>query len=167
MVAAQVCHAAGGIAVSLNLREDVEARWMSGRLKSDPVRLLQNSLNRQLKRAGVSDLAYMFQFEQARNGRLHLHGMILPGEIGADGLEAVKRALRAAVGRILGQAGSTQLHFQPLTDAKGWVRYMSKAEAGTRRRTGFDKLSFMSRSMSRQAGRHHDAVRRTRLPRSA
>jgi hypothetical protein len=142
----QTTGAEGGLAFSLNLRDDVER---SASRASDPVAFLAKRFSRALRAAGLAGLPFSFQTEQTGQGRLHLHGVVLVGD--ADPA-MVKATFAQAGGKKKGRAASTQVKFDLLFDGGGWAGYCLKS---ARRVVPGDRQSFVSPTLKKLVKKFH------------
>lgn len=112
----------GGLAFTLNLSPDIEAR--ATRSKRKPRDFIRDRISREMKRLSCHDHALLITLEHSKGGRLHVHGTILaPGQSPKD----IKTALRRAGGKWAGPAGSKfQADVKPLQAAHCWHRYVAK-----------------------------------------
>lgn len=136
---------AGGQAFSLNLSEKTQEKLKRHR---DPLRAFTDTLNREMKKLGLSGVPYALTLENSAKDKLHVHGFLIPPD-GAN--RAVRRALRAAGGNISGRAGSRQLDLRKLSDGAGWIFYSRKAKAHTDEVLKGDARLFLNRSMTNAA----------------
>lgn len=139
----------GGYAVTLHPRPDY-ARDL--RSKDRPVRALSKRFWRVMKKSDLGDLKIILAIEIApSSGRLHLHGVVLPG---THPLPLIKSVLRDGAKRISGRSGSRQVTLKRLYDAAGWLGYMQKDKRLTRKLLTLaktERLVWCSRSMIRLA----------------
>lgn len=139
--ATEAAQRAGGLALTLNLHPDIEAH---ARASTDPMRYLTLRIDRALKKHGMSDLPRAFILETSPAGRLHLHGVIIPGE---HTLDTVKLALREGAGKITRQgAAPRQLDLQEVTGAAGWASYTLKGDPAS---------IYLAQPATRAARQHH------------
>lgn len=91
---------------------------------SNPAQLFQKRLNRFLREAGLTDVAFAFAFDVNDEDKLHAHGSIV---FRPEQEKAVKLALRKAGGIIKEQgAAARQLTLKasnPDRDPTGWLKY--------------------------------------------
>src|SRR5690606_36100639 len=91
---------------------------------SNPAQLFQKRVNRFLKKAGLTDVAFAFAFDVNDDDKLHAHGSIV---FRPEQEKAVMLALRNAGGVIKGQgAAARQLTLkacEPDRDPTGWLKY--------------------------------------------
>ncbi|MBC2834496.1 hypothetical protein H7F16_03195 [Gemmobacter straminiformis] len=88
---------------------------------------------------------------------LHLHGVIVPNGIDRD---RVQHAMRRAVGTVPGHAGSRQFYTRLVYAPDGWLKYIAKDVASTRRFLGMQtgrSLCWVSRSMTQAARAGYEA----------
>lgn len=148
----------GGRAVTLNLSPSFEKQLKKlGR----PMREVGKRMNEELNRHGIFNLPILLVLEAAKdNGRLHLHGALIPGD---HSIEVIRMAMRKAVGLIAGRPGATQFHEKPIYAADGWDGYVSKQLRQTRKQLEIaidPRLSWVSRPMTQRARAYHEDTRR-------
>jgi hypothetical protein len=129
----------GGIAISLNLSP---AREAALRAAADPARVMSMFIRRAFKEVVAGVPPHGFQLEISPEGRLHLHGHLIPGDL--TDRKRMKRALMAAGGSLDGRAASRQVKLKQIYDAPGWARYIAMDGRKTRRELGTDKITFLS-----------------------
>lgn len=151
-----------GLAVTLNLSREIEAET---RTHTDPLRYLSQRLNDALRASKLPSLPFALALEVSDAGKLHLHGVIIPGE--SDPV-ALKRALMKAGGRMDGRTASRQLMLKPINDADGWAGYCLKDAKKTARALSGKRLVALSQPMTRLAKDHYEAAlppKKARKPR--
>ncbi|WP_157772596.1 hypothetical protein [Pseudoponticoccus marisrubri] len=110
-------------AITMNLHPDVETSIAAA---PDPLRALQRRVNRALRQHGLSGLPLALVLETSPTGKLHAHGVLLPGDYDRD---KVKKALRAAGGRITKRGSAArQLSLGEIFDGAGWTAYCAKGD---------------------------------------
>ena len=149
---------AGGYALSLNLSIGREG----GTLSSDnPMRNLSKRISEALASDGLSGLPIALHLEASREGRVHLHGVIIPAD--DDDLKLIAKTLRRGAGFVQGPAGRRQALLRPITEADGWRSYMAKDCRATRAALGDDRLTYVSQSLTRRTRDAHELRRRETL----
>lgn len=133
-----------GAAITLNLSQ---AREEALRASRDPAGLLATYINRAMKVELGKVLPFAVQLEISPAGRLHAHGVVCLDQATMVELDALKRALATAGGKIKGHAGSRQVKVAELYDADGWTAYFSKTRSGTVTALGTDKVGMVSSSL--------------------
>jgi hypothetical protein len=112
------------------------------------LRAFTDTLNRELKKRGLSGLPYALTLEESSSGKLHVHGLTMPHNGTTD---ALRDALRAAGGLIGGRAGSRQLTIRKLSGAAGWAFYCRKDLEETDRVLAGEARLFLNRAMTQAA----------------
>ena len=92
-------------------------------------------------------LPFALQLEISPTGRLHAHGVVCLDQMTTAELDALKRALATAGGKIKCHAGSRQMKVAELYDAVGWTAYFSKTLSGTVKTLGTGKITAVSSSL--------------------
>ncbi|MBB2969808.1 hypothetical protein [Mesorhizobium sp. RMAD-H1] len=138
--------AQGGISFTLNLSPRLQAT-LSG--SPDPARLQSHYINRELRKATDSAVPYAFTFEVSPAGRLHLHGVLVPGSFEEDYILAIDRALGNAGGKLKAAniTRLTQSYLGTLPDALGWYAYIQKQGDRAAQFLGTNKVTFISASL--------------------
>jgi hypothetical protein len=77
-LSARVAEAGEGVGFSLNLRDDIER---SACKASDPVTFLAKRFSSALRAAGLAGRPLSFLMERTPEGRVHLHGVLILGDI--------------------------------------------------------------------------------------
>lgn len=134
-----------GLAFSLNLSGKVQQSLKSA---ANPIRSFTDTLNRELKRHGLSGMPYALTLEYSAADKLHVHGFLIPPDCSVSTLKGV---LRAAGGKIAGRAGSTQADVREMYDGAGWVFYSKKAKDQTTDKLSGDARLFLNRGMTAAA----------------
>lgn len=134
-----------GLAFSLNLSGKVQQSLKSA---ANPIRSFTDTLNRELKRHGLSGMPYALTLEYSAADKLHVHGFLIPPECSVSTLKGV---LRAAGGKIAGRAGSTQADVREMYDGAGWAFYTKKAKGQTNDKLSGDARLFLNRGMTAAA----------------
>jgi hypothetical protein len=145
-----------GLALTLQFSKANEARY---RKSDDPARALSRSLNRALKKHLGHALEYAFAFEfSPLTGKLHAHGVIIPG---AHDPDQIRAALYSTTGKAESKYGQGRMvDLVPISDSTGWHGYTLKDFAKTRKRlTG--KPFFITESFRRGAEAWHDSKKPT------
>ena len=127
-----------GLALTLNLspaREKAIAR------SADPARAMSRHLQRSFKDLGLAAPGLAFILEISPADRVHVHGAVIPGDLGLD---LLKRALMRAGGKLAGRSACRQVKLKPIDNAGGWSGYLRKDAGRTRRALGLDKITFIS-----------------------
>lgn len=146
-----------GYAVTINFGADFEKLLAH---QVDPMRTVEKRVNAELGKMDLQHLPILLVLEAVKDsGRLHAHGVWLP-----DGVPAknVHRALRYAVGYIESRAGSRQVCSKKISDADGWLGYISEDCSSTRRLLGIrsrDRLWWASHSITRRVRDEYESVR--------
>lgn len=134
-----------GLAFSLNLSGKVQQSLKSA---ANPIRSFTDTLNRELKRHGLSGMPYALTLEYSAADKLHVHGFLIPPDCS---LSTLKGVLRAAGGKIAGRAGSTQADVREMYDGAGWAFYTKKAKDQTNDKLSGDARLFLNRAMTAAA----------------
>lgn len=135
----------GGQAFSLNLSEKTQKKLRRHR---DPLRAFTDTLNRELKRHGLSGMPYALALEESTKDKLHVHGFLIPPAGSATGL---RNALRAAGGAIAGKAAGRQLTLKGLSGGAGWAFYCRKDLERTNGVLEGNARLFLNRAMTQAA----------------
>ncbi len=155
LAAARACQAIGGYSFSLDISGKILTTLQTK--EADPAGYLAERINAELRALGLGRLAFGFRFEVSKDGKLHLHGMIVIGAVDKD---IVSLALRSAAGRVKGRGAARQLDMKTVIyDADGWVGYGSKEADRLRAETTLSgkRLIYINRDMVRIAKQHHEA----------
>jgi len=142
-----------GRAVTLNLSPTFEQFLC---MSSNPMREVGKRMNKELISKGMAGLPVYLTLEVSPEGRLHLHGVTIPGD---QALDAIKTAMRKAVGCVTGRKGSRQLLCKPISNPDGWHRYITQDERITRQYLDLPnetRLHWNSRPMLQLARNHHN-----------
>lgn len=132
----------GGLAFSLNLSIGREA---GSRASKAPLRNITKRINEATNRHGLKGLPLALNLEfSPEDGRLHLHGVILPGQHDRD---AIKKALMDGAGRASPLSRPTQLRLKCISDAEGWFGYCSKTFGNTSEKLGTKRFIYISHPM--------------------
>ncbi|WP_298494823.1 hypothetical protein [uncultured Maritimibacter sp.] len=143
--AGHAAEASNGNAFTLNLSGPVQRHLKT---HANPLRAFTDTLNRELKKRGLSGLPYALTLEESSSGKLHVHGLTMPHNGTTD---ALRDALRAAGGLIGGRAGSRQLTIRKLSGAAGWAFYCRKDLEETDRVLAGEARLFLNRAMTQAA----------------
>lgn len=147
----------GGYAVTINFGADFEKLLAH---QVDPMRTVEKRVNAELGKIDLQHLPMLLVLEAVKgSGRLHAHGVWI-----SDGVPAknVHRALRYAIGYIEGHAGSRQVSSKKITDADGWLKYISEDCGFTSRFLGIrsrDRLWWATHSITRRVRDEYESVR--------
>lgn len=153
----------GSLAFTLNLRADRAVALLNTK---DAKKRLADEINRQAKKVFGKQLAYLFAFEFDDDGRLHVHGTVVPDDSLPDFEENLAKVLKSAAGKIVGGAARFQLDLKPLskisrktkkgTWTKGWDRYIFKDAKRTMEQLNGGAIFGISRAMNALAQECHD-----------
>lgn len=144
-----------GQAVTLNLSADIETALRSSKR---PTRYISKRINHALNTVDLRGLPIMMVIEATRpEGRLHLHGVYIPGSYPKS---SIHEALRRAAGYIEGRAGSRQVKSKTVHAAAGWHTYIHKDAAWTRRVLSTNEpLSWVAHPMTQLVRQEYEATR--------
>lgn len=131
-----------GVAFTLNLSDKVQATLTRS---DDPARLLSTYVSRELKRAGLSGMAFAFGFDLSNEQKLHVHGF---AHCPDHHRPAFKDALSRAGGAVPAGQRARQVKLDNLSAAWGWIGYFRKASQAVTAWFGKDVQPFMSRLMT-------------------
>lgn len=125
-------------------------------------KLVAKRIRRELDRRGQTSSGFWFALEITRDGRVHVHGAIMPGN-------ATQRALEGALAAAGGEWGSAyhrdkQVDVSPMPDPSGWVLYCLKDENRTKKHMGVKSVISASDFVRDQARAQHDTLRRRGRP---
>jgi hypothetical protein len=143
----------GGLAFTLNLSARREKMLMR---RADPADDLRRYIAREMRAVLGRVLPYSFAFEIAPGGKLHIHGVIIPGTAHED---TIKKALARAGGKIKGRGAARQVVLKALTDGIGWAVYSQKAYDDAARYLGTNKITFASNDLAKLARDMHEEFR--------
>ncbi|PLK72266.1 hypothetical protein C0V73_00035 [Rhizobium sp. TH135] len=145
-----------GLALTLQFSKANEARL---RKSDDPARALSRSLNRALKKHLGHALEYAFAFEfSPLTGKLHAHGVIIPG---AHDPDQIRAALYSTTGKAESKYGQGRMvELVPISDSTGWHGYTLKDFAKTGERLA-GKPYFITESFRREAEAWHGSKKAT------
>lgn len=144
-LAVRAAGALHGLTFNLNLSKSRRAALVKS---DDPLRQITKYLNRELKKAELTATPYALTLEISPQGRLHIHGVILPYP---GTTEPLKGALMASGGKLPGRTASRQVHLKQIDDADGWVGYCLKDTKKTAPVIKGTRTTFVSTPMSRIA----------------
>lgn len=144
-LAVRAAGALHGLTFNLNLSKSRRAAVVRS---DDPLRLITKYLNRELKKAELTATPYALTLEISPQGRLHIHGVVLPYP---GTTEPLKGALMAAGGKLPGRTASRQVQLKQIDDADGWVGYCLKDTKKTAPVIKGTRTTFVSTPMSRIA----------------
>ncbi|AUQ62843.1 hypothetical protein PhaeoP57_01817 [Phaeobacter inhibens] len=143
---------ADGLAFSLNLSGRTQNKLRGHR---DPLRAFTDTLNRELKKQGLSGMPYALALENSSKDKLHVHGFLIPP---AES-DCVRRALRTAGGAITGKAFGRQLDLEKLSGGGGWAFYCRKDQSRTDEALAGDARLFLNRAMTQAAREFSRSIR--------
>jgi hypothetical protein len=136
----------GGISFTLNLSARLQVTLSS---YADPARLMSHYINRELRKATGGAIPYAFTFDVSRAGRLHVHGVLVPGSFEEDRILAIDHALGKAGGKLKASnlTRLTQSYLGTLYDGLGWFAYLQKQGDRSMRYLGTEKVTFISTAL--------------------
>lgn len=143
----------GALAFSLNLGTDLLARLTPGTINTRNV--IRNRIAARLRAALGSTVPFIMAMEVTPEGRLHVHGVVLPPYAET---ERVRAALMVAGSKWTAARPDHQLDLRPLYEPVGWSEYMFKdieCRAPGEQGTWFS----MSRDMTRIAKGFYESLR--------
>lgn len=128
-----------------------------------PDDVLRRSIAKELKALFGRSLPFAFCFDTNDEGRLHAHGIILPGQLGEMQATdaALSQALARSGGKVKGKSGSRQVSIGVLADGLGWAAYALRNRQKVFQQLPVKKLTFVSDELTRIAKSHHEAHRAT------
>lgn len=125
-----------------------------------PIETLRKRMNAMLRSVDLQHLPLVLTLEATRPGDvLHLHGVIIPR---GCSLERIQTAMRSAVGYIEGHSGSRQFFAKEISNAEGWLDYLLKDQAHTRKLLKLankKELWFVSQRMTQAVREDYEARR--------
>lgn len=147
----------GAFAITLKMPESTQKLLKA---KEKPIETIRKRMNARLRSADLQHLPLVLTLEATRPGDvLHLHGVVIPR---GCSLERIQTAMRSAVGYINGHSGSRQFFAKEVSNAEGWLNYLLKDQAHTRKilkLVNKKELWFVSQRMTQAVREDYEAKR--------
>lgn len=145
-----------GQAVTVNMSPEFQARVLRC---GDPKRVIAKRMNEELSKLDLQKLPILLILETTREGRPHLHGVIIQ-----DGIPtiAIQKALRRAVGYVAGYGGARQFDSRDIYHANGWSNYITTDLRRTKKDLSVrdeSDLVWKSHSITERTREHYEALR--------
>jgi len=148
-------------AITLKISDRLQALLKA---QDKPIETIRKRMNAQLRSVDLHHLPLVLMLEATRpGGVLHLHGVVITR---GCSLERLQTAMRSAVGYIDGHSGSRQFFAREVSYAEGWLDYLFKDQAHTRKLLSLAKqkeLWFVSQRMTQAVREDYEAKRLARL----
>ena len=145
-----------GQAVTLNMSPEFEGYVLAS---SSPKRAIAKRMNEELSKVNLNRLPILLILEITREGRPHLHGVIIQGGIPT---KEIQKAMRRAVGNVAGHSGSRQFASRAIYNANGWSNYITTDLRRTKKNLSVrdeSDLVWKSHSITEKAREHYEAHR--------